>query len=186
MIRVFADDLTGAAELAGMCKQHGLKTILTLVPEAQDHAEAIVYCTDSRSMDLASALTVTQQFLEPIASAKNGMVYKKTDSVLRGHVMDELLLQMHQMGYQRVLFIPQNPSMGRIIIDGQYFVNGKLLSETSFADDPELTICECFTLNRFENWRSNLNTFSPVVIHFPFRNVSIADSVSLLSQYGPE
>lgn len=137
MIRVFADDLTGAAELAGMCKQHGLKTILTLVPEAPDHAEAIVYCTDSRSVDLASALTVTQQFLAPIALAKNGMVFKKTDSVLRGHVKEELLLQMHQLGYQRVLFIPQNPSMGRIINDGQYFVNGKLLSETAFADDPE-------------------------------------------------
>lgn len=137
MIRVFADDLTGAAELAGMCKQHGLKTILTLVPEAPDHAESIVYCTDSRSVDLANALTVTQQFLAPIALAKNGMVYKKTDSVLRGHVMEELLLQMHQLGYQRVLFIPQNPSMGRIISDGQYFVNGKLLSETAFVDDPE-------------------------------------------------
>ena len=137
MIRVFADDLTGAAELAGMCKQHGLKTILTLGPEAPDPAEAIVYCTDSRSMDLASALTVTQQFLAPIASAKNELVYKKTDSVLRGHVMEELLLQMHEWRYPRVLFIPQNPSMGRIIIDGQYFVNGKLLSETAFADDPE-------------------------------------------------
>ena len=137
MIRVFADDLTGAAELAGMCKQHGLNTILTLVPEASDHAEAIVYCTDSRSMDLASALTVTQQFLEPIASAKNGMVYKKTDSVLRGHVVEELLLQMQHLGYQRVLFIPENPSMGRIIRNGQYFVNGQLLSDTSFANDPE-------------------------------------------------
>lgn len=137
MIRVFADDLTGAAELAGMCKQHGLKTILTLVPEAPVHVEAIVYCTDSRSMDLASALTVTQQFLAPITSATNGMVYKKTDSVLRGYIMEELLLQMHQLGYQRVLFIPQNPSMGRIISDGQYFVNGKLLSETAFANDPE-------------------------------------------------
>ena len=137
MIRVFADDLTGAAELAGMCKQHGLKTILTLVPEATDNAEAIVYCTDSRSIDLASALAITQQFLAPISSAKDGMVYKKTDSVLRGQIREELLLQMHQLGYQRVLFIPQNPSMGRIISDGQYFVNGKLLSETAFADDPE-------------------------------------------------
>ena len=137
MIRVFADDLTGAAELAGMCKQHGLKTVLTLVPAAADHVEAIVYCTDSRSMDLASALTVTQQFLAPITSAIHGVVYKKTDSVLRGHIRKELLLQMHQLGYQRVLFIPQNPSMGRIISDGQYFVNGKLLSETAFADDPE-------------------------------------------------
>ena len=137
MIRVFADDLTGAAEIAGMCKQHGLNTILTLVPASPDHAEAVVYCTDSRSMDLASALTVTQQFLEPISSASDGLVYKKTDSVLRGHVMEELLLQMHQLGYQRVLFIPQNPSMGRVISDGQYFVSGKLLSETAFANDPE-------------------------------------------------
>lgn len=137
MIRVFADDLTGAAELAGMCKQHGLKTILSVTPSAPDHPEAIVYCTDSRSMDLAGALTVTQQFLAPITSAINGMVYKKTDSVLRGHVMEELLLQMHQLGYQRVLFIPQNPSMGRVISNGQYFVNGKLLSETAFANDPE-------------------------------------------------
>ena len=137
MIRVFADDLTGAAELAGMCKQHGLNTILAFVPSAHDDTEAIVYCTDSRSMDLASALTETQQFLAPIASAKNGMVYKKTDSVLRGHIREELLLQMHQLGYQRVLFIPQSPSMGRVIRDGQYFVSGKLLSETAFAHDPE-------------------------------------------------
>jgi uncharacterized protein YgbK (DUF1537 family) len=137
MIRVFADDLTGAAELAGICKEHALNTVLTNIPTAANHAEAIVYCTDSRSMDLPSALTVTQQFLEPIASAKNGMVYKKTDSVLRGHVVEELLLQMKHLGYQLVLFIPQNPSMGRIINDGQYFVNEKLLSETAFADDPE-------------------------------------------------
>jgi len=137
MIRVFADDLTGAAELAGICNQHGLKTVLSLVPAATDNAEAIVYCSDGRSMDLATALTVTQKFLAPISPANNGMVYKKTDSVLRGHVRDELMLQMHQLGYQRVLFIPQNPSMGRVISDGQYFVNCKLLSETAFANDPE-------------------------------------------------
>jgi uncharacterized protein YgbK (DUF1537 family) len=88
-------------------------------------------------MDLAGALGITQQFLEPISVAKEELVYKKTDSVLRGHVVQELLLQMKQLGYQRVLFIPENPSMGRIIRNGQYFVNGQLLSDTAFAHDPE-------------------------------------------------
>jgi uncharacterized protein YgbK (DUF1537 family) len=137
MIRVFADDLTGAAELAGICKEHALDTLLTVVPTAANHAEAVVYSTDSRSMDLAAALNITEQFLEPISIAKEEMVYKKTDSVLRGHVVEELLLQMKQLGYQRVLFIPENPSMGRIISKGQYFIDGQLLSETAFAHDPE-------------------------------------------------
>ena len=137
MIRVFADDLTGAAELAGICKEHALDTLLTVVPTEANHAEAIVYCTDSRSLDLADALNITEQFLEPISIAKEEMVYKKTDSVLRGHVVEELLLQMKQLGYARVLFIPENPSMGRIISKGQYLVNGQLLSETAFAHDPE-------------------------------------------------
>jgi uncharacterized protein YgbK (DUF1537 family) len=88
-------------------------------------------------MDLAAALNITQQFLEPISIAKEEMVYKKTDSVLRGHVVEELLLQMQHLGYKRVLFIPENPSMGRIISRGQYFVNGQLLSDTAFAYDPE-------------------------------------------------
>ena len=48
MIRVFADDLTGAAELAGICKEYALNTLLTVVPTAANQAEAIVYCTDSR------------------------------------------------------------------------------------------------------------------------------------------
>jgi len=137
MIRVFADDLTGAAELAGICKEHALNTLLTVVPTAANHAEAIIYCTDSRSLDLSEAINITQQFLEPISVAKEELVYKKTDSVLRGHVVQELLLQMKQLGYQRVLFIPENPSMGRIIRNGQYFVNGQLLSDTAFAHDPE-------------------------------------------------
>lgn len=137
MIRVFADDLTGAAELAGICKEYALNTVLTVVPSAANHAEAIVYCTDSRSMELVAALNITEQFLAPISIATEAMVYKKTDSVLRGHVVEELLLQMKHLGYQRVLFIPENPSMGRIIRNGQYLVNGQLLSDTAFAHDPE-------------------------------------------------
>jgi D-threonate/D-erythronate kinase len=137
MIRVVADDLTGAAELAGICKSHDLHTALTLVPVGEKFADALVYCTDSRSMTLPDALSTSKRFLEPIATDEESWFYKKTDSVLRGHVVEELLQQMACMGTRRVVFIPQNPSMGRVIDKGLYFVDGRLLSETAFAYDPE-------------------------------------------------
>ena len=137
MIRVLADDLTGAAELAGMAMQHGLETKLSMLVHPIAAADVLVYCTDSRSLGLQAALAVTENFVRTLQPSTNEIFYKKTDSVLRGHVVEELVLQMKLLGFQRVLFIPCNPSMGRIIRDGLYFINDQLLSETSFAHDPE-------------------------------------------------
>lgn len=137
MIKVLADDLTGAAELAGMAMQHGLETKLSMQPHAISTADAIVYCSDSRSHRLPAALALTETFLRAMDPSTKDIFYKKTDSVLRGHVVEELVLQMKLLGFQRVLFIPCNPSMGRIIWDGKYCINNELLSDTSFANDPE-------------------------------------------------
>ena len=35
------------------------------------------------------------------------------------------------------MLIPANPSRGRCIANGRYFIHGTLLSETEFARDPE-------------------------------------------------
>jgi uncharacterized protein YgbK (DUF1537 family) len=44
---------------------------------------------------------------------------------------------MQQLGFNRALVLPANPSLGRIIRDGQYFVQGKPIHRTEFARDPE-------------------------------------------------
>ena len=44
---------------------------------------------------------------------------------------------MCTLGYKRVLFLPQNPTKGRIIKDGNYYINNIPLSDTDFSFDPE-------------------------------------------------
>src|SRR5262249_49786028 len=41
------------------------------------------------------------------------------------------------LGFNRALVLPANPSLGRIIRDGEYFVRGKPIHRTEFAHDPE-------------------------------------------------
>jgi len=44
------------------------------------------------------------------------------------------------MGYSKAFILAANPSLGRTIRDGEYFVEGKRLNETGFASDPEFPV----------------------------------------------
>ena len=138
MIAVLADDFTGAAEMAGISLRYGLETILhwqgKLVLEEMD---VCIACSDSRSLPKSQALEVTARMVEMLKAIQPHIYFKKTDSVLRGYVLDELTLQLQLLNWRRCLFIPTNPSFDRIIRERQYYVGGVLLNETSFRNDPE-------------------------------------------------
>jgi uncharacterized protein YgbK (DUF1537 family) len=44
---------------------------------------------------------------------------------------------MRELKLSRALLLPANPSLGRTIRNGHYFVHGKLIHKTEFARDPE-------------------------------------------------
>lgn len=137
MIAVIADDFTGAAELAGISLRYGLKVKLcTGNIEAKD-ADVLIVSTDSRSLSKQSALQVTEQRLKEVLQLNPAFIYKKIDSVLRGYVLDELKSQMQLQNKTKAIVLPANPSLNRTINNGQYFVQGKPISETGFATDPE-------------------------------------------------
>ncbi|MBL7743908.1 MAG: hypothetical protein JNN00_10585 [Chitinophagaceae bacterium] len=140
MIAVIADDLTGAAELAGISLRYGLRTELCTGDVKNTNADVLVISTDSRSMDRGHAMEVTARVLQQVLQLKPGWIYKKTDSVLRGYVMDELKIQMQLMGKDNAFILPANPSLGRTIRNGEYFIDGKRISETGFANDPEFPV----------------------------------------------
>src|SRR5690242_21004681 len=137
MIAVLADDLSGAAELAGISLRYGLKTELFTGSITSSSADIIVLSTDSRSLKKEDALGVTRQALEQVIELHPTLVYKKIDSVLRGHVLDELELQMQLMNKEHALVLPANPSLGRTIREGKYYIEGIPIHETPFAYDPE-------------------------------------------------
>ena len=112
-------------------------------PLCCDHvtAQTTVIATDTRSMSEAEAIAETQKvsFLIPhfLIPHSSFLIYKKTDSALRGHVVAELSTLMEATGYQRAVYLPANPSKGRFIHNGIYYINHVPIHETAFSYDPE-------------------------------------------------
>lgn len=144
MIAVIADDFTGAAELAGISLRYGLRVELCLEKLQYEDADVLVICTDSRSLPLPDALEVTKEAVRQLKRFPVAWVYKKTDSVLRGYIVEELKLQQRLMRKEKVLLMPANPSLGRTIRNGEYFINGTRINETSFGHDPEFPVKSSF------------------------------------------
>ena len=158
---VIADDITGAAEMAGIAFACGENVRLVCGGVAGGCGTATygttVIATDTRSMSEAEAVAETQHIVssfliphslfESVALRTSFLIYKKTDSALRGHVVAELTALMEATAYQRVVYLPANPSKGRIIRGGTYYIKevcGERLevrdvpiAETAFSFDPE-------------------------------------------------
>ena len=140
---VIADDITGAAEIAGIAFSKGRQVSLVCGCGCDTATNGTtVIATDTRSMSEAEAVAETRRiishssfpFLIPHSSF---LIFKKTDSALRGHVVAELSALMEATGYKRAVYLPANPSKGRIIKNGVYYINGKPIHETDFSFDPE-------------------------------------------------
>jgi uncharacterized protein YgbK (DUF1537 family) len=64
-------------------------------------------------------------------------VFKKVDSILRGNPRVEIEAVMQSGGQRRAVLIPANPTRGRVIAEGRYFIDGTPLDQTPFAHDPD-------------------------------------------------
>ncbi|MDE3067138.1 MAG: hypothetical protein KGJ60_06250 [Verrucomicrobiota bacterium] len=137
MIGVIADDLTGAAEIGAVGLRHGLRAEIVRRGKPSGRAEVVCVDTDSRSCSPDEAGKRAASAARLLRSAGARWIYKKVDSVLRGQVTAEVEAVMAQLRLNRALLLPANPSLGRVIRDGQYFVRGKPIHRTEFARDPE-------------------------------------------------
>ena len=140
MIVVIADDITGAAEIGGIALRYGFDVLLSDELDDAGNHEVIVIYTNTRSMTESEAAQIMGKLTSKSMQLKPSLFYKKTDSVLRGHVLAEMKSQMSAMNLERGLLVPVNPSSGRIIRDGNYYINNRLVHETSFSIDPEFPI----------------------------------------------
>jgi uncharacterized protein YgbK (DUF1537 family) len=136
MIGVIADDLTGAAELGAIGRQCGLRAELIHAGPVP-RADLVCFNTDSRSCRPAIAARRAAAAARILSAAGAEWIYKKTDSVLRGPVTAELEGILKQLGLKLALLLPANPSLGRTIRSGHYYIRGRPIHRTEFARDPE-------------------------------------------------
>ena len=136
---VIADDITGAAEMAGHALEYGCRVRFTTSLDRLDgDADVVVLVTDTRSMSCDEAVAVTAALVEPVRQLVQAgvRIFKKTDSALRGHIVAELR-ELMRAGFDRALLLPANPSKGRCIVDGRYLIDGVPIDQTLFRTDPE-------------------------------------------------
>jgi uncharacterized protein YgbK (DUF1537 family) len=138
MLAVLADDFTGAAEVAAIGHRYGLVAEVHTSFQGGSPADLVVVDTHTRSSARAAAgLRVADEVARLRAAGVECVYYKKVDSVLRGHVVEELSRLLDVWGLGRALLVPFNPSLGQRISDGRYSIKGTPLHQTGFAEDPE-------------------------------------------------
>jgi uncharacterized protein YgbK (DUF1537 family) len=122
-VLVLADDLTGALESGVLLE--GAAVSLHAAPEG----EAVVIDTETRHAEAAQARRIIEAWIKQIPAE---LIYKKTDSTLRGNIGAELAA----LPGGRIHYAPAYPRLGRTVRDGRLFVNGTPVEETAFAGDP--------------------------------------------------
>ena len=166
-LTVIADDITGAAEIAGIAHCQGQRVQLVCSCPVDCGIASVngttVIATDTRSMSESEAIIETHRITSHL-SPLTPHLFKKTDSTLRGHVVAELSALMEDTGFQRAVYLPANPSKGRTIKNGVYYikeVRGEKqevrdvpISETAFSYDPEFPAKTSFLRERFPNAES--------------------------------
>lgn len=134
---VIADDLSGAAEVAGIAFAQRMSAEVQRGFDSQSAAEVLVVDTDSRGLTELEAGERVQEVTRQIIAAGPCRLFKKVDSLLRGWPRAELESLLRVARLPRAVLIPANPSRERIIERGQYLVRCLPLDQTQFARDPE-------------------------------------------------
>ena len=142
VMMIIADDLTGALDSGVQLIRRGLHVaILTQIPSRQEletATDADVISVDSETRHIAAdqAYDLVYRLTADALASGISVIYKKTDSGLRGNIGAELTAVLDASGKDHLNFIPAYPAMGRTTIHGVHYVNGKPASESIFASDP--------------------------------------------------
>ena len=135
-ILVLADDFSGAAEMAAIAWRRGIEVSLEQEIPQTLKPGLMVINTETRSMPKEEARQVIREIASRLNLNSSTPLFKKSDSVLRGHIIAEAAELISATDFNRCFILTANPSRSRIIKDGRYFVEGIPLENTSFHADP--------------------------------------------------
>jgi D-threonate/D-erythronate kinase len=133
-IGVLADDLTGAADTAVGFVRTGLSALVTWADQErlhQDHAgqsaefDVLAIDAGTRNRSPREAEETTRRLVSELRTARVSTLYKKVDSLLRGHVGVEVRAALTVWRPDAVAIVaPAFPATGRTTVRGHVLVDG--------------------------------------------------------------
>ena len=134
---IVADDLTGATDSGAQLARARYRAAVAFhdsrLPPSED-LDAVVVDTDSRQLEPEKAHRRVSEATARLKDAR--ILYKKTDSTLRGQVATELEAALRESGRARVVVAPAFPGNCRTTIESIQMVHDEPVHETRFAKDP--------------------------------------------------
>jgi uncharacterized protein YgbK (DUF1537 family) len=143
-LAIIADDLTGANDSGVQLAKFGLKTsvLFGLDKYAVHESEAVVFDTDSRSINKHEAYNKVYKVMEFLKEQGFQNIYKKIDSTMRGNIGIEIDAVYDSLKPDFVFVVPGYPKNGRKVVKGHHYLNGLALNETEIANDPKTPVTE--------------------------------------------
>jgi D-threonate/D-erythronate kinase len=131
----FADDLTGALEIGSKLARAGIAARVSTRALEDNGAVALVLDAETRHLGPEQARTRARE-ISAAASRVARIIYKKTDSTLRGNIGPELRGMLGVLPGEPIVYVPAYPEMGRTVREGRLFVDGVSVESSGFAADP--------------------------------------------------
>ncbi len=146
-VAVIADDLTGAADTGiQFCRPEAPAYLLDFdqiqsfrFPESP---HSLSLFTNTRNLKPEQAGESIRAVIPTIKNLNPDLIYKKTDSCLRGNIGAELDALAESMTFEASFVSPALPAQGRTILHDVHYVHGVPLAETEMARDPVSPVSE--------------------------------------------
>jgi uncharacterized protein YgbK (DUF1537 family) len=122
---LIADDLTGACDAAVHFALRGYRTVASASMRFAGDADVVAVNAATRDLDPQQAEQRIGEVAAtlPIQSAQR--LFKKIDSVLRGHVGREIAAAVTALGCDAAVLTPAFPALARTVKSGWLLVDGK-------------------------------------------------------------
>ena len=140
MILLIADDFTGALDTGIQFAKCGLKTkvVTTLAYDftrTDDVVSVLVIDAETRHLPPTQAYQRVFDIVNATQGTGISIIFKKTDSALRGNLGSELSAVLDASTPNVLHFLPAFPAMNRITKDGIHYIDGIPVSESIFGND---------------------------------------------------
>ena len=146
-VQVIADDLTGACDVGAALRPLSVPVVIESLETGADTAgwtegAIVVRNTQSRTLAPEAAAARVRRALAGVPAERDGIVFKKIDTALRGPLGAEIDAAMDAVGAGLALVLPAIPEVGRTTVGGRQLVDGIPVHETAFARDPQNPVGE--------------------------------------------
>lgn len=148
---VMADDFTGAADVGVQFLSSGRRVTAVIDGCSDSNADVVIRSSGTRNSGEKEAYDKVKKMFTEIKEEGFDRFYKKIDSTLRGNIAAEIdaILEMIDET-ESIVIAAAFPEMGRVIKNGEHYLNGIPLMETFVAKDMAAPVKEGNLLKIFK------------------------------------